>query len=192
MNHQKVLIVGGAGFVGSNLCHKILEDDPHSVYIVDNLLSSEISNVPSSDGITFIQGSISDDKILHKIPKDFDYIFHLATYHGNQSSIHDPIADHQNNTLTTLKLCEYFKNSSTLKKMVYASAGCVVAEKTFDLPEATKEDTNISLYLDSPYQISKIIGEFYGNYYFSKHNLPFVKARFQNVNGPGEILGAGQ
>ncbi len=55
-----------------------------------------------------------------------------------------------------------------------------------------KKPIPLSLYLDSPYQISKIIGEFYGNYYFTRHALPFVKARFQNVYGPGEILGAGQ
>ena len=49
----------------------------------------------------------------------------------------------------------------------------------------------MSLYLDSPYQMSKIFGEFYGNYYFMRYGMPFVKARFQNVYGPGEILGAG-
>ena len=50
----------------------------------------------------------------------------------------------------------------------------------------------MSLWLDTPYQISKIVGEFYSNYYFKQHKLPVVKARFQNVYGPGEVLGAGQ
>jgi nucleoside-diphosphate-sugar epimerase len=116
----------------------------------------------------------------------------LATYHGNQSSIYDPIADHQNNTLTTLKLCEHFKNVSCLEKIVYSSAGCTVAKKTYDDVSATDEDAEVSLYHDSPYQISKIIGEFYGNYYWIKYQLPFVKARFQNVYGPREVLGAGK
>jgi len=62
----------------------------------------------------------------------------------------------------------------------------------FEAAEATRETDPVSLHLDSPYQISKIIGEFYGNYYFARHGVPFVKARFQNVYGPGEILGAGQ
>src|SRR5690606_562723 len=73
-----------------------------------------------------------------------------------------------------------------------SSAGCTVAQKTFDHAEATTEDDPVSLYLDSPYQISKIIGEFHGNYYFARHKVPFIKARFQNVYGPGEILGAGR
>jgi UDP-glucose 4-epimerase len=67
-----------------------------------------------------------------------------------------------------------------------------VAEKTFDGAEATTEESPVSLWLDSPYQISKIIGELYGNYYTSRYGLPFVKARFQNVYGPGEVLGAGR
>ena len=115
----------------------------------------------------------------------------MATYHGNQSSITNPLADHENNTFTTLKICEHFKEVTALKKIVYSSAGCTVAQKTFDEANATTEDDTVSLYLDSPYQISKIIGEFYGNFYYAKYNLPFVKARFQNVYGPREVLGAG-
>ena len=104
----------------------------------------------------------------------------------------DPLADHEHNTLTTLKLYEALKDHEQLKRVVYASAGCTVAEKTFDGAEATQEDAPVSLWLDSPYQISKIIGEYYSNYYFSRHGLPTVKARFQNVYGPGEVLGAGR
>ena len=130
--------------------------------------------------------------MLAGLPEDLDHVFHLATYHGNQSSMADPLADHENNTLTTLKLYERIKDFTGSSKVVYSSAGCTVAEKTFDQAEATHEDAPVSLYLDSPYQISKIIGEYYSNYYFDRHGLPVVKARFQNVYGPGEVLGAGR
>ena len=192
LKDSKVLVIGGCGFVGSNLCIELLSNDVKEITVVDNLLSSEIQNLPKSDKIKFVLGSISDDKILYSLDKNYDYIFHLATYHGNQSSIKNPLEDHDNNTITTLKICEYFKDSENLKKLVYASAGCVVAKKTYDEPDATAEDASISLYLDSPYQISKMIGEFYGNYYYLQHKLPFVKARFQNVYGPREMLGAGR
>lgn len=190
--NQRILVVGGAGFVGSNLVKMLLSEQPQEIIIVDNLLSAERGNVPTSPKVTFIQGSITDDNILTQLQDNLDYIFHLSTYHGNQSSIHDPLADHENNTFTTLKLYERIKNFKRLKKVVYSSAGCTVAEKTFAEAHATQEDAPVSLYLDSPYQISKIIGEFYSNYYFMQHKLPVVKARFQNVYGPGEILGAGQ
>jgi nucleoside-diphosphate-sugar epimerase len=189
---RNILVVGGAGFVGSNLVRRLLQLSPRQVIIVDNLLSAERANIPSAPTIHFVQGSITDDAILSGLPDDLDFVFHLATYHGNQSSIHNPLADHENNTLTTLKLYERLKDSQALIKVVYASAGCTVAEKTFDRANATNEDAPVSLYLDSPYQISKIIGEFYSNYYFQRYKLPVVKARFQNVYGPGEILGAGQ
>lgn len=191
-NGNKILVIGGAGFVGSNLCRKLLDSDIGSLVVVDNLLSAEVDNLPQDRRMSFTLGSIADDRILQKIGNDFHYVFHLATYHGNQSSIHDPIADHENNTLTTLKLCEHFKGVATLKKFIYSSAGCTVAKKTYEDVGATDEDAEVALYHDSPYQISKIIGEFYGNYYWMKYQFPFVKARFQNVYGPREILGAGR
>lgn len=189
---RRILVVGGAGFVGSNLVKALLRARPEEVIIVDNLLSSEPENVPDDSAVTFIEASINDDHVLARLPRDLDYVFHLSTYHGNQSSMAAPLADHEHNTLTTLKLLEAIKDRTAIQRVVYASAGCTVAEKTFDGASATTEDAPVSLWLDSPYQISKIIGEYYGNYYFSRHGVPFVKARFQNVYGPGEVLGAGR
>ncbi len=191
-SNQRVLVVGGAGFVGSNLVHMILQQDPKEIIVVDNLLSSDVSNIPDDNRVRFVFGSITNDQILAQLPEDLDYAFHLACFHGNQSSIADPLADHDNNTYTSLKLFERLKDIKRLKKVVYAAAACAVAEKTYDAPTATTEDQPVTLYHDSPYSISKIIGELYGNYYFQQHQLPFVKARFSNVYGPREILGAGQ
>lgn len=188
----KVLLVGGAGFVGSNLVKALLDAGVKEVFIIDNLLSSERDNIPECDRVVFWEGSVADDTILERINDDFDCIFHLATYHGNQSSIHDPLADHENNLLTTLKLFNCIKNFQRLEKVVYSGAGCAVAKKTFDQARPTAEDDPISLEMDSPYSISKIVGEFYAVYFHEHHGLPTVRARFQNVYGPGEILGAGR
>lgn len=189
---SKILVVGGAGFVGSNLVRAILKNHPREIVIVDNLLSAERFNIPDRPEVTFLEGTITDDAILGVINDDIDYIFHLATYHGNQSSIHDPLADHENNTLTSLKLMNHLKGYKNIKKLIYSSAGCSVAEKTFDQARATTEEDPISLIQDSPYSISKVIGEFYCVYFHRQHGLPAVRARFQNVYGPGEVLGAGR
>lgn len=189
---KRVLVVGGAGFVGSNLSHMLLESDVKSLTIVDNFMSSEHVNVPTDKRTHLIPGSIADDFVLHQLPNDIDYVWHLACYHGNQSSIFDPIADHNNNNVTSLKLFEYLSHRNNLTKVVYSAAGCAVAEKTYGEPTATLEDAPVSLFHDSPYSISKLVGEMYGNYFFTRNGLPFVKARFQNVFGPREILGAGQ
>ncbi len=189
---QNVLVTGGAGFVGSNLVRQILQDQPRKLTIIDNFLSADPVNVPDNPIVKLVSASITNDRVLSEIDGDLDYAYHLACYHGNQSSIHDPLADHENNTLTTLKLFERLKDITSLKKVVYSAAGCAVAAKTFDGASATGEDAHVSLFHDSPYSISKLIGEMYGNYYFTRYKMPFVKARFQNVFGPGEILGAGR
>ena len=125
---KSVLVVGGAGFVGSNLVRRMLHEDAGRIVVVDNLLSSDRENLPQADAIELIADSITGDDVLRQIGDEFDYAFHLATFHGNQSSIHDPLADHENNTLTTLKLCERLQGFSRLKKLVYASAGCTASE----------------------------------------------------------------
>jgi UDP-glucose 4-epimerase len=188
----RALVVGGAGFVGSNLVQELLRQDAREVVIVDNLLSSDASNVPADPRVRFVFGSINHESSLRAIPARLDYAFHLACYHGNQSSIADPLADHEHNTLTSLRLFDRLKDLKGLRKVVYAAAACAVAAKTYDDPTPTTEEQPVALFHDSPYSISKIVGELYGNYFFQRFGMPIVKARFSNVYGPREILGAGQ
>jgi nucleoside-diphosphate-sugar epimerase len=187
-----VLVTGGAGFVGSNLVRALSEQGSARIRIVDNLLSAERTDVLDLPAVEFTEASIADDRVLDSVDDAFDYVFHLATYHGNQSSMHDPLADHDNNTLTSLKLFSRLSGFRNLRRVVYSSAGCTVAEKIYGEPRPTTEDDPVSLHLDSPYQISKIVGEMYANYFHAHDGLPTVIARFQNVYGPGEILGAGR
>jgi nucleoside-diphosphate-sugar epimerase len=188
----KALVVGGAGFVGANLVRQLLELGAAEVLVVDNMLSAEPENLPADERVELVEGSIAEDEVLAELPEDLEWIWHLATFHGNQSSIEFPIADHDNNLITTLKLYDRIKDFGSLRKVVYSGSGGTVAPKTFDDAEATDEEQPVSLFLDSPYQISKIAGEFYSNYYFSRHGTPISRVRFQNVYGPGEVLGAGR
>jgi len=192
MRDLSVLVTGGAGFVGGSLVRRLLAEGAAAVHIVDNLLSAEASNVAQDPRVTFDEASIADEGLLASLGDRYDYLFHLSTYHGNQSSIHDPLLDHANNTITTLRLYERIKGFRRLKKVVYSAAGCSVAEKTSETAAATEETDLVSLWMDSPYSMSKVFGEFYSTYYFKQHALPVVRARFQNVYGPGEILGAGR
>lgn len=186
------LVVGGAGFVGSNLVHALLAEGARRVLVVDNLLSAERANVPQDSRVDFVEASITENRILAGLSDEFEYVFHLATYHGNQSSIANPLEDHDNNLVTTLKLFERIRGFRTLHKVVYAASGCTLAPHTHGEATATVEDGSVPLDLDSPYQISKVVGEFYSVYYYKQHALPTVRARFQNVYGPREILGAGR
>jgi nucleoside-diphosphate-sugar epimerase len=191
LSDSSLLVVGGAGFVGANLVQHAVRQGCRRVVVIDNLLSSERDNLPSDDRIELRVGSIADDEILTDLADEFDTVFHLATYHGNQSSIARPLADHANNLITTLKLYETLKDFRRIKRVVYASTGCALAAKTSGPTSAAIEDGPIPLDFDSPYQISKVVGEMYSVYY-QRLGLPVVRARFQNVYGPGEVLGAGQ
>lgn len=186
------LVVGGAGFVGSNLVRELLAQGAAYVQVVDNLLSAERANLPDDGRLELTVGSIADGTLLASIQDTYDAIFHLATYHGNQSSIANPLADHANNLITNLKLFEHLKSFTHLKRLVYTSTGCALAEKGDVTAKAVTEDGPVSLDMDSPYQISKVVGEMHGIFYHRLHNLPLVRVRFQNVYGPGEILGAGE
>ena len=192
VNGAKVLVVGGAGFVGGNLVRRFLDEGCNRVVVIDNLLSSEPDNLPEDIRVELRVGSIADAAVLGALDDDFDFAFHLATYHGNQSSIADPLADHDNNLITSLKLFERLRCFPDLKRVVYASTGCALAEKGEGPATAVVEDGLVPLDFDSPYQISKVVGEMYGTYYHRMHGLPVVRARFQNVYGPGEVLGAGR
>ncbi|HZN45482.1 MAG TPA: NAD-dependent epimerase/dehydratase family protein, partial [Nitrospiraceae bacterium] len=126
MRNQRLLVVGGAGFVGSNLVRHALALECRLVIVVDNLLSSERENLPSDPRITLDEGSIADERVLGRLKDEFDYIFHLATFHGNQNSIADPLADHEHNLITTLRLYEHIKSFRTVKKVVYSASGCTL------------------------------------------------------------------
>lgn len=193
MTGSRSLVVGGAGFVGSNLVRLLLAEDAEHVLVVDNLLSSERENLPDDPRVELLEGSIADDEVLAALEDDLDVVYHLATYHGNQSSIANPLEDHQNNLITTLKLYERLRGLRRLQKVVYSASGCTLApHEVYEGAEAVSEDGPVPLDLDSPYQISKVVGEFYSVYYHRQHGLPTVRARFQNVYGPGEVLGAGR
>lgn len=189
---ETVVVVGGAGFVGSRLVRALLERDAGEIVVIDNLLSSDARSLPKDSRINFVLGSINDPAVLKKIPAATKYLWHLACFHGNQSSIADPIRDHENSALSSIVLFDYLaRTPNQIKSIVYAAAGCAVADKTNEQAIATVEESQVSLNQDSPYSISKLVGEMYANYYFKESGLPTIRARFQNVYGPGEMLGAG-
>jgi UDP-glucose 4-epimerase len=189
---RRLLVTGGAGFIGSNLVRRCLADGAEHVLVVDNLLSSERDNLPEDERVELWTASIADPLTLDALEDTFDFVFHLSTFHGNQSSIADPLADHEHNLVTTLRLFEQLKDFSRLRRVVYASTGCSLAAKDERVALPVVEDGPIPLDFDSPYQISKVVGEMYALYYGRQEGLPVVRARFQNVYGPGEVLGAGR
>jgi len=184
---KTVLITGGAGLIGMNLSKALLKENVKSVIVLDDLSAAEKWNIPKDERVKFIEGSILDEEILrHAFSFNPDYVYHLAAHFANQNSVDHPETDLEVNGRGTLKVLEYCRMFKP-QRLVFASSGCSVYGSEAPLP--LTEDF-ISLHLDTPYQITKLLGEVYCNFYVDYYKLPIVIARFFNVIGPGEIPGA--
>lgn len=184
-NDKTVLVTGGAGCVGSNLTKK-LSQYAGKVIILDNLDSAYEWNIPKTDNIDFIKGDILNDEILKRVFKEKpDYIFHLAAHFANQNSVDNPELDLMVNGMGILKVLEYAQLVG-VTRFVYSSSGCGVYGLNSSIPF---KENDISISLHTPYQLTKLLGELYTNYFYNLYDLPIVNARFFNVFGPGEVPG---
>ncbi|MBM3148465.1 MAG: NAD-dependent epimerase/dehydratase family protein [Chloroflexi bacterium] len=184
---KNVLITGGAGCIGSNLTKALIKAETGKVIVLDDLSAAEKWNVPVDPSVLFVEGSVVDDEVLKRVfAIKLDYVFHLAAHFANQNSVDNPETDLEVNGLGTLRVLEY-ANLTKVKRFVFASSGCSVYGSQAPLP--LKEDF-VSLHLDTPYQITKLLGELYCNFYQNYYGLPVAIARYFNVYGPGEIPGA--
>jgi len=185
LDQRTILITGGAGCIGSNLTHA-LRSRAKLIVVLDDLSSSERWNVPDDARVKFVQGDVSNDDVLAQV---FSYrpevVFHLAALFANQNSIEHPREDLRINGLGTLKVLQSAQ-MARVERLVFASSGCSVYGAEAPLP--VTEDF-LSLELDTPYQITKLLGELYCNYFHHYMQVPVVRARFFNVFGPGEIPG---
>lgn len=189
IDHYKdkvVLVTGGAGAIGSNLVKALSDAGAKMVIVFDNLASSYEWNLPTAANILYVKGDILDEvKVKRVFFEKPDIIFHLAAFFANQNSVDHPETDLLVNGLGTLKLLEYSVFTG-VKRFVYASSGCSIYGSSTPLP--LKEDF-MSMYLSTPYQITKMLGELYCNFFYKHHGLPVVKTRFFNSYGPGEVPG---
>jgi len=183
---KTILVTGGAGAIGGNLCRKLSELNAKKVIILDDLSSSYEWNIPRAKNIMFVKGSILDDEMLKRVFKEKpEYVFHLAAHFANQNSVDNPEIDLMVNGMGILKVLEYAQLVD-IKRFVYSSSGCGVYGLDSKMP-FEEHDTSISLH--TPYQVTKLIGELYTNYFHNLYKLPIVNARFFNVFGPGEVPG---
>jgi nucleoside-diphosphate-sugar epimerase len=183
---KTVLVTGGAGAIGGTLVRRLNDLNTAKIVILDNLSSSYEWNVPVGPKIQFIRGDILDDEKLQLAFKDRpDIVFHLAAHFANQNSIDNPETDLMVNGMGILKVLEC-AHRTDVSRFVYASSGCGVYGLESTIP-FTERDVSISLH--SPYQVTKLLGELYTNYYHNLYGLPVVNTRFFNSYGPGEVPG---
>ena len=188
---ETVLVTGGAGAIGSNLIIALstLVGDAGRVIVLDNLSAirgDDPWNVTPLPNIMFVKGDVRSDIDLRRVfNEDPTVVFHLAAFFANQNSVDYPVVSAEVDVIGIAKLLEMSKLTK-VKRFVYASSGCAIYGSYPELP--LKEDF-ISMHLTTPYQINKMTGEMYCNYYHHMYDLKTVNCRFFNSYGPGEAPG---
>ncbi len=185
-DQKTVLVTGGSGAIGSNLVKRLCDLGTRKIVIIDDLSSSYHWNIPANPKIAFVEGSILDDTQLEVAFKEKpEIVYHLAAHFANQNSIDFPETDLMVNGMGTLKVLEHARKAG-VSRFIYASSGCGIYGADSKIPF---QEHDVSLKLYTPYQVTKLLGELYTNYYYNLYNIPIVNARLFNMYGPGEVPG---
>tara|TARA_Y100000590_G_scaffold429149_1_gene541367 strand:- start:2981 stop:4087 length:1107 start_codon:yes stop_codon:yes gene_type:complete len=188
---KTILITGGAGAIGSNLATalSILVGEEGMIIILDNLSAikgDKPIDLPNLSNMMFVQGDVRSDIDLKRVFREKPTIvFHLAAFFANQNSVDYPENSADVDIKGMIRLLD-LSQFTNVEKFIYASSGCAIYGSYGEMP--LKEDF-ISMHLTTPYQINKMTGEMYSNFYHHHYGLNTVNCRFFNSFGPGEVPG---
>jgi len=179
---EKILITGGAGFIGSTLANHLGKENV--VIVVDDLSMGKVENLEMDRNITFIEGDVADSVLMEEIIRanQFDYIFHLAAVASVADSVARPVETHRVNFESVLMLLELIrKYQPNLKRIVFSSSAAVYGDE----PTLPKKEESIIRPL-TPYAIDKFAAEQYVLDYCHLYDVPGSAVRFFNVYGPNQ------
>lgn len=177
MSMPKLVVTGGAGFIGSHLVDELIKSG-HQVSVVDNLMLGKKEFVNKK--AKFFKTDIRDKKQLENIFNKADAVFHLAADPRLQVSIEDPITTHDINVTGTLNVLQAAKECH-VKKVIFSSSCAIYGEQSLPIKENSLPRPV------SPYGLHKLIGEYYCRLYHHLFNLNTVCLRYFNVFGPRKL-----
>lgn len=179
LENTKVLVTGGAGFVGSNLVRRLMRDGAQ-VTVLDDLFTGRLENLPA-DGFRFVQGSVCDPGIVEKLVAETQVVFHAAA-RNIVVSTRNPREDFETNIGGTLNvLLAARANADRIQRVLYTSSTSVYGNPRY-MP--INEDDHLSLL--TPYAVSKLGGENYCMAFYESYGVPVAAVRYSNVYGPGQ------
>ncbi len=181
---KKAVVTGGAGFIGSHLARELVKQG-YWVIILDDLSTGRIENIeslleqpPDVGSVKFIQGSITDLRVLRALFQSADYLFHLAAIASVPESVRDPLYSHNVNTTGTLNVLLAARENK-VKKVIYISSAAVYGD-TATVPQREEMVPNPQ----SPYAVTKLAGEHYCKVFQDVYSLNTICLRYFNVYGP--------
>jgi UDP-glucose 4-epimerase len=179
MKNKRLVITGGAGFIGSSLAYELFHDN--EVIIIDDLSTGKFENISyliDRGVLSFIKGSILNLPLLVQSFDNVDFIFHQAALPSVPRSIKDPLLTNEVNITGTLNVLIAARDNN-IKKVIFASSSSVYGE-THTLPKKEKMTPNPQ----SPYALTKLVGEYYCSLFNKIFKLSTVCLRYFNVYGP--------
>ena len=172
------LVTGGAGFIGSHLCRRLLVDG-HAVRIIDDLSSGQRDNLADIiDEVELVVGDLRDEALLDKVLRGVDYALHHAAVASVQTSVERPLFEQEVNAVGTLRFFEAARRAGVGRVVFAASAAAYGNNPTVPKREQMIPEP------ESPYAISKVMGEYYARVYSQLYGLQVVCLRYFNVFGP--------
>lgn len=179
LENARVLVTGGAGFVGSNLVKRLIREGAR-VTVLDDLFTGRLENLPKK-GFEFVEGSVCDPVIVEKLVGEAEVVFHAAA-RNIVVSTKNPREDFETNIGGTLNILLAAKaTNGRVKRVLYTSSTSVYGNPKY-LP--INEDDHLSLL--TPYAVSKLGGENYCMAFYESYGVPTAAVRYSNVYGPGQ------
>jgi UDP-N-acetylglucosamine/UDP-N-acetyl-alpha-D-glucosaminouronate 4-epimerase len=180
MMRARYLVTGGAGFIGSHIVRRLVEDGEF-VRVVDNLSTGQLARLDDlRDSIEFVEGDLADGRVTDEAVTGIHYVLHQAAVPSVQRSICDPVATNRANVTATLNILESCRKAG-IRRLVYAASSSAYGD-TEVLPKAEEISPNPL----SPYALQKLVGERYCKLYYDLYGLETVSLRYFNVFGPGQ------
>ena len=177
---NKYLVTGGAGFIGSHIVTRLVQDGA-LVRVVDNLSTGQIQRLdPVLSAIEFVEGDLADEAIAKAVVEGMDFVVHQAAVPSVQRSLLDPVGTNRSNVIGTLNLLESCQKAA-VRRFIYAASSSAYGD-TEVLPKHEDMPPNPM----SPYALQKFVGERYCKLYFELYGLETVSLRYFNVFGPGQ------
>jgi nucleoside-diphosphate-sugar epimerase len=172
------LVTGGAGFIGSNICRRLVRENCF-VRVVDNLLTGKKSNLSDIIGkIEFIEADMGDPDVARSAMKGIDVVLHQGALPSVPRSVDDPAASHRHCVDATFTLLLAARDAK-VKRFVYAASSSAYG----DTPTLPKVETMTPSPL-SPYAVGKLVGEYYCSVFYNVYGLQTISLRYFNVFGP--------
>ncbi len=175
---MRYLVTGGAGFIGSTICHRLVAGG-HAVVVLDNFSTGNRERLAAiRDAVTLIEGDIRDRSAVDRAVRGVDVVFHEAALPSVARSVEDPVTSNDVNVSGSLTVLEASRRAG-VKRLVYAASSSAYGD-TPTLPK--REDMKPSP--RSPYAVGKLTAEYYAENYFRLFGLETVSLRYFNVFGP--------